>query len=194
MRLLALLLSTALTAGAAYAQEEQAEVVSTDPRVNVVTSAGSFVIELDADRAPLTVENFLAYVSEGHYDGTIFHRVIQGFVAQAGGYTGDFQLKAAERSVVNESGNGLSNLRGTVGLARTSEPHSGNSQFYINLVDNVDLNPRPTRWGYTVFGTVVDGMAVVDEIGHVPTGANGPFERNVPVQNVFIERVEVVGE
>ena len=194
MRLLALLLSIALTAGAAYAQEEQAEVVSTDPRVNVVTNAGSFVIELDVDRAPLTVENFLAYAREGHYDGTIFHRVIQGFVAQAGGYTGDFQLKPTERMVVNEAGNGLSNLRGTVGLARTSDPHSGNSQFYINLVDNLDLNPRPTRWGYAVFGTVVEGMAIVDEIGHVPTGANGPFERNVPVQNIVIQRVEVIGE
>ncbi|MDD9997654.1 MAG: peptidylprolyl isomerase [Rhodospirillaceae bacterium] len=194
MRLLALLLSTALTAGVAYAQEEQAEVVSTDPRVNVVTNAGSFVIELDVDRAPLTVENFLTYAREGHYDGTIFHRVIQGFVAQAGGYTGDFQLKPTERMVVNEAGNGLSNLRGTVGLARTSDPHSGNSQFYINLVDNLDLNPRPTRWGYAVFGTVVEGMEVVDEIGHVPTGANGPFERNVPVQNIIIQQVEVIGE
>lgn len=194
MRLLALLLGTALTAGLAYAQEEQAEVVSTDPRVNVVTGAGSFVIELDVDRAPLTVENFLAYVGEGHYDGTIFHRVIQGFVAQAGGYTGDFQLKTAERMVANEAGNGLSNLRGTIGLARTSDPHSGNAQFYINLADNLDLNPRPTRWGYTVFGTVVEGMEVVDEIGHVPTGANAYFERNVPVQNIVIERIEVIGE
>ena len=194
MRLLALLFGTALTAGLAFAQEEPAEVVSTDPRVNIVTSAGSFVIELDVDRAPLTVENFLAYAREGHYDGTIFHRVIQGFVAQSGGYTGDFQLKPTERMVVNEAGNGLSNLRGTVGLARTSDPHSGNSQFYINLVDNLDLNPRPTRWGYAVFGTVVEGMAVVDEIGHVATGANGPFERNVPVQSIVIERVEVVGE
>ena len=194
MRLLALFLGTALTAGAAYAQEEQAEVVSTDPRVNVVTNVGSFAIELDVDRAPLTVENFLAYAREGHYDGTIFHRVIQGFVAQAGGYTGDFQLKPTERMVVNEAGNGLSNLRGTVGLARTSDPHSGNSQFYINLVDNLDLNPRPTRWGYAVFGTVVEGMEVVDEIGHVPTGANAVFERNVPVQNIVIERVEVIGE
>ena len=194
MRLLALLLSTALTAGLAYAQEEQAEIVSTDPSVNVVTNAGSFVIELDVDRAPLTVENFLAYAREGHYDGTIFHRVIQGFVAQAGGYTGDFQLKPTERMVVNEAGNGLSNLRGTVGLARTTDPHSGNSQFYINLVDNLDLNPRPTRWGYAVFGTVVEGMEIVDEIGHVPTGANGPFERNVPMQNIVIQRVEVIGE
>lgn len=192
MRILALLFGAALTAGLANAQEE--EIVSTDPRVNVVTSAGSFVIELDVDRAPLTVENFLAYAGEGHYDGTVFHRVIQGFVAQAGGYTGDFQLKPAERMVVNEAGNGLSNLRGTVGLARTSDPHSGNAQFYINLVDNLDLNPRPTRWGYAVFGTVVEGMEVVDEIGHVPTGANATFERNVPVQNIVIERVEVIGE
>ena len=192
MRLLALLFGAALTAGLANAQEE--EIVSTDPRVNVVTSAGSFVIELDVDRAPLTVENFLAYAREGHYDGTVFHRVIQGFVAQAGGYTGDFQLKPAERMVVNEAGNGLSNLRGTVGLARTSDPHSGNAQFYINLVDNLDLNPRPTRWGYAVFGTVVEGMEVVDEIGHVPTGANATFERNVPVQNIVIERIEVIGE
>lgn len=192
MRVLALLFGAALTAGPANAQEE--EIVSTDPRVNVVTSAGSFAIELDVDRAPLTVENFLAYAREGHYDGTVFHRVIQGFVAQAGGYTGDFQLKPAERMVVNEAGNGLSNLRGTVGLARTSDPHSGNSQFYINLVDNLDLNPRPTRWGYAVFGTVVEGMEVVDEIGHVPTGANATFERNVPVQNIVIERVEVIGE
>ena len=194
MRFLALLLGTALTAGLAYAQEEQAEAVSTDPRVNIVTSAGSFVIELDVDRAPLTVENFLAYVGEGHYDGTIFHRVIQGFVAQAGGYTGDFQLKPAERMVANEAGNGLSNLRGTIGLARTSDPHSGNAQFYINLADNLDLNPRPTRWGYTVFGTVVEGMEVVDEIGHVPTGANAQFERNVPVENIVIERIEAIGE
>ena len=115
-------------------------------------------------------------------------------MAQAGGYTGDFQLKPTERMVVNEAGNGLSNLRGTVGLARTSDPHSGNSQFYINLVDNLDLNPRPTRWGYAVFGTVVEGMEVVDEIGHVATGANGPFERNVPMQSIVIQRVEVIGE
>ncbi len=190
MRLLAILFGTALTTGLANAQEE---IVSTDPRVNVVTNAGSFVIELDVDRAPLTVENFLAYADEGHYDGTVFHRVIQGFVAQAGGYTGDYQLKPVDRNVVNESGNGLSNLRGTVGLARTADPHSGNAQFYVNLIDNLDLNPRPTRWGYTVFGTVIEGMEVVDEIGHVPTGANGTFDRNVPVENIVIEHIEALG-
>ena len=193
MRLLAILVGIALASGLASAQEEIAsEIVSIDPRVSVVTNAGSFVIELDAERAPLTVENFLAYVGEGHYDGTIFHRVIQGFVAQTGGYTGDFVLKPVTRTVANESGNGLSNLRGSVGLARTADPHSGNAQFYVNLVDNLDLNPRPTRWGYTVFGTVVEGMEVADEIGHVPTGAGGQFDRNVPVEAIVIERIEIL--
>ena len=101
-----------------------------------VTNRGAFVVELDGDRAPLTVENFLSYVREGHYEGTVFHRVIQGFIAQAGGFTSNLQEKGAERDVVNESGNGLSNLRGTIGLARANEPHSGNAQFYINLADN----------------------------------------------------------
>ena len=193
MRFLAILVGIALASGLANAQEETAsEIVSIDPRVSVVTNAGSFVVELDVERAPLTVENFLAYVGEGHYDGTIFHRVIQGFVAQTGGYTGDFVLKPATRTVANESGNGLSNLRGSVGLARTADPHSGNAQFYVNLVDNLDLNPRPTRWGYTVFGTVVEGMEVADEIGHVPTGAGGQFDRNVPVEAIVIERIEIL--
>lgn len=165
-----------------------------DPRVRFVTTLGDFVIELNSRRAPLTTESFLQYAREGHYEGTVFHRVIQGFVAQAGGYTADLQEKQVERSVVNESGNGLSNLRGTVGLARTTEPHSGTSQFYINLADNLDLNPRPTRWGYTVFGTVVEGMEVVDEIGHRPTGAGGSFDRNVPVEPIVIERVELLYE
>ena len=177
-----------------------------DPRVRVVTTLGSFVIELNSRRAPLTTENFVQYAREGHYEETIFHRVIQGFVAQTGGFTmekpsgrviridEEFSEKPTERTVVNESGNGLSNLRGTVGLARTNDPHSGGSQFYINLEDNLDLNPRPTRWGFTVFGTVVEGMETVDEIGHQPTGAAGQFERNVPVEPIFIERVELLYE
>ena len=174
------------------AQEIPAD--TSDPRVQVVTNLGSFIIELDQRRAPFTVESFLQYVREGHYEGTVFHLVILGFIAQAGGYTEDFELKPAQRSVVNESGNGLSNMRATVGLARAKDPHSGNAQFYINLADNLDLNPRPTRWGYAVFGTVVDGMEVVDEIGHRPTGARGQFERNVPVDTVVIERVEELAE
>lgn len=191
MRLLSTLLSLGITAGVADAQELEALA---DPQVRVVTTAGAFVVELDRDRAPLTVENFLSYAREGFYEGTIFHRVIQGFVAQAGGFTTDLQEKSAERSVVNESGNGLSNRRGTIGLARNIEPHSGNAQFYINLADNGDLDPRPTRWGYTVFGTVVEGMEVVDEIGHVPTGPAGSFDRNVPVEGVVIQGMELLYE
>jgi cyclophilin family peptidyl-prolyl cis-trans isomerase len=181
----------------AVATAEAQDVVpasTSNPRVEITTTLGSFVLELNRDRAPFTVDNFIQYAEEGHYEGTIFHRVIQGFVAQAGGYTEDLQLKSMERSVVNESGNGLSNMRGTIGLARTNDPHSGNAQFYINLADNLDLNPRPTRWGYTVFGTVVEGMEIVDEIGHRPTGAQGPFDRNVPATAIVIEQVEVLTE
>lgn len=164
------------------------------PRVRVNTNVGSFVIELDRARAPLTVEHFLSYVKEGHYEGTIFHRVVHGFVAQGGGYTENLELKEAARTVPNESGNGLSNLRGTVGMARTNDPHSGTSQFYVNLADNLDLNPRPTRWGYAVFGTVVEGMEIVDEIGHRPTGEGGPFRRDVPVEPIVIQSVEILNE
>ncbi len=173
---------------------QEIPVDTSNPRIQVVTNLGSFVIELNRDRAPYTVDNILQYVNEGHYEGTVFHRVILGFIAQAGGLTEDFELKPVQRSVVNESGNGLSNMRASVGLARGTDPHSGNAQFYINLADNLDLNPRPTRWGYTVFGTVVEGMEVVDEIGHRPTGARGQFERNVPVDTVVIERVEELAE
>ena len=161
-------------------------------RVRVVTNAGAFVIELDHNRAPRTVDAFLKYVKEGFYSGVIFHRVVAGFIAQAGGYTADMQPKAVTENVVNESGNGLSNLRGTVGFARSNEPHSGTSQFYVNLADNVDLNPRPTRWGYAVFGKVVEGMEVVDDIGHRPTGGGGPFNASVPVEPIVIQRIELV--
>ena len=161
-------------------------------RVRVVTNAGNFVIELDHNRAPRTVDAFLKYVKEGFYSGVIFHRVVAGFIAQAGGYTPDMQPKPVTENVVNESGNGLSNLRGSVGFARSNEPHSGTSQFYVNLADNVDLNPRPTRWGYAVFGKVIEGMEVVDDIGHRPTGGGGPFNASVPVEPIVIERIELL--
>ncbi len=173
---------------------QEIPVDTSNPRIQVVTNLGSFVIELNRERAPYTVDNILQYVNEGHYEGTVFHRVILGFIAQAGGLTEDFELKPVQRSVVNESGNGLSNMRASVGLARGTDPHSGNAQFYINLADNLDLNPRPTRWGYAVFGTVVEGMQVVDEIGYRPTGAKGSFERNVPVNTIMIERIEELTE
>jgi cyclophilin family peptidyl-prolyl cis-trans isomerase len=164
------------------------------PHVRVTTNAGSFVIELDDLRAPLTVANFLKYVDEGFYAGTVFHRVIPGFIAQGGGYTADYELKPTTGTVPNEAGNGLSNLRGTVGMARSGEPHSGTAQFYINLNDNLELDPRPTRWGYAVFGKITEGMDVVDDIGHRPTGAAGPFDRDVPVNPVVIQKVERLPE
>jgi cyclophilin family peptidyl-prolyl cis-trans isomerase len=176
----------ALTQGSSKSQDS--------PRVRVETTAGNFVIELDPIRAPLTVEAFLKFVKSGFYNGTIFHRVVQGFLAQAGGFTVDMKPKAVTGNIVNESGNGLSNLRGTVGMARSNEPHSATSQFYINLSDNADLDPRPTRWGYAVFGKVVEGMNVVDDIGHRPTGAGGPFDRNVPVEPIVINKIELLNE
>jgi cyclophilin family peptidyl-prolyl cis-trans isomerase len=160
MRKISLLLCLSLLPASLLAQSTP----SADglPRVRVVTTAGNFVIELDRNRAPLTVDAFLDYTKEGFYSGVIFHRVVAGFIAQTGGYTPDLNPKDVTKNVVNESGNGLSNLRGSVGFARTTEPHSGTSQFFVNLADNIDLNPRPTRWGYTVFGKVVEGMEVVD--------------------------------
>jgi peptidyl-prolyl cis-trans isomerase A (cyclophilin A)/peptidyl-prolyl cis-trans isomerase B (cyclophilin B) len=193
MRLATFLLSALLVPQLAAAQDADPEnAPERPPRVRVVTNAGAFVIELDPIRAPLTVRAFLKYVNEGFYNGLIFHRVVPGFIAQAGAYTPDMQPKPVTENVVNESGNGLSNLRGTVGFARSANPHSGTSQFYINLADNVDLNPRPTRWGYAVFGKVVEGMEVVDDIGHRPTAGGGPFDRNVPIDPVIIERIEVI--
>ena len=160
--------------------------------VQVVTSMGNFTIELLPERAPLTVAQFLKYVDQGQYTGTLFHRVIPNFVIQGGGFDSSYKLKAAPAKVVNESGNGLTNQRGTVGFARSAEPHSGDCQFYVNLFDNGALDPNQTRWGYAVFGKVVQGMDVVDRIGNVATGARGPFKEDAPLQPVVIERIERV--
>ena len=166
---------------------------SAAPWVRVTTSMGEFTIELNPQRAPLTVANFLKYVNEGFYDGTLFHRVVGGFVVQGGGYTAaDNKVKATHESIPNESGNGLRNLRGTVGLARSESAHSGNAQFYLNLADNPDLDPVSTRWGYAVFGKIVQGMEVVERIGVMPTGAYGPFKAEAPLQPVVIQKAVVV--
>jgi peptidyl-prolyl cis-trans isomerase A (cyclophilin A) len=163
-------------------------------QVRVSTNMGDFVIELRADRAPLTTANFLRYVREGFYSGTLIHRVVANFVIQGGGHdAATLKVKSTHESVFNESGNGLQNKRGTVGMARSEGPHSGNSQFYVNLVDNPDLDPVPTRWGYTVFGRVVQGMDVIDRIGETPTGASGPFKSDAPLKPVIIEKVEIIG-
>jgi cyclophilin family peptidyl-prolyl cis-trans isomerase len=150
---------------------------------------GNIVVALDTARAPLTVANFLEYVRAGHYDGTIFHRVINNFVAQGGGYDEKFVEKPTRPGVPNESGNGMSNRRSTIGMARTGEPHSANAQFYFNLADNPMLDPQPSRWGYTVFGQVVEGMEIVDAIGAVATGEVGPFDRDAPLKPVVIQKV-----
>ncbi len=170
------------------------EATSTNPEVRVTTNMGSFVIELRPNRAPLTVADFLRYVHAGFYNNTLFHRVVADFVIQGGGHeaTAPYALKPTNPPVVNESGNGLQNKRGTVGLARAAAPDTGNSQFYINLVDNPELDPLPTRWGYAVFGKVVQGMSVVDRIGVVPTGAFGPFKSDAPLKPVVIESMEVI--
>jgi len=161
-----------------------------NPRVLVKTNMGDFVIELYPQRAPLTVSAFLQYVHDGQYTNTLFHRVIANFVIQGGGHDATtYELKPIHGYIPNESGNGLQNKRGWVGLARAAGPHTGNCQFYINLVDNPELDPLPTRWGYAVFGQVVEGMDVVDRIGVVPTGAFGPFKQNAPLKPVIIESI-----
>ena len=161
--------------------------------VKVSTNMGDFVIELLPDRAPLTVQNFLRYVKEGYYTNTLFHRVVSNFVIQGGGHDATtYQLKPVHESIFNESGNGLQNKRSMVGLARGDSPHSGNAQIYINLVDNPDLDPLPTRWGYAVFARVVQGMDVVDRIGVSPTGSFGPFKSDAPLKPVVIQKVEVI--
>lgn len=163
------------------------------PRVVMDTSMGRIVLELDAARAPKTVENFLAYVRDGFYDGTIFHRVIQSFMIQGGGFTKDMAQKPTRDPITNEADNGLSNRRGTIAMARTSDPHSATAQFFINTVDNAPLDHRgksPSGWGYAVFGRVVEGLDVVDAIAGVSTGYKNGMQ-DVPVEPVVIEKVTV---
>ena len=185
--LLAGLLLTSQLLGAVSQAAEQTS------QVRVTTNLGPFVIEVFNDRAPITSANFLRYVREGFYTNTLVHRVVANFVIQGGGHDATtLQLKPTHDNVFNESGNGLQNKRGTVGLARGGPPHSGNAQFYVNLVDNPDLDPVPTRWGYTVFGRVVQGMDVIEDIGETPTGAAGPFKSDAPLKPVIIEKVEII--
>ena len=155
------------------------------PRVRMQTNKGTVIIELDPNRAPLSVGNFLEYVRSGHYQGTVFHRVIANFVAQGGGFDEKQVEKPTRPAVANESGNGLSNRRGTIAMARTGNPHSATSQFYINLADNLPLDPQVSRWGYAVFGRVVEGMEVIDAIGSVETGKG-----DVPLQPIVIQKME----
>ena len=165
---------------------------ATGPRVRVETSLGSFVIALDAEHAPISTANFLGYVRSGHYNNTIFHRVVTGFVVQGGGYTLSGREKPIGPVIRNESRNGLLNRRSTVALARFSDPHSAAAQFFVNLTDNAALDPPPDGWGYAVFGTVVEGMEVVDKIGQAPTGAAGVFDEEAPLEPVVLKTVELL--
>jgi cyclophilin family peptidyl-prolyl cis-trans isomerase len=166
-----------------------------NPQVELRTSLGAIVIELYPDKAPLTVENFLQYVKDRHYDGTLFHRVIPGFMVQGGGHGADFKERPTRKPVRNEAANGLRNVPGTVAMARTGEPHSATAQFFINVADNEFLNFRfPTQegYGYCVFGKVVKGMDVVARIVKVRTGAGPGGHRDVPVKPVLIESARVM--
>lgn len=165
-----------------------------NPRVAFETSKGKIVIELDAQKAPKTVENFLGYVKAGHYDGTVFHRVIPGFMVQGGGFTADMTQKPTKAPVQNEADNGLKNQRGTLAMARTSDPNSATAQFFINVADNASLDHTSKTgpgWGYAVFGKVVEGMDVVDQIVAVKTGNKG-MHQNVPVEPIVIKKATVV--
>lgn len=163
-------------------------------RVQLRTSAGDIVIELDPVRAPKTTENFLGYVRDGYYDGSIFHRVIKKFMIQAGGFETGMKSKRPGASIENEADNGLCNTLGTIAMARTSDPHSASAQFFINVKDNSFLNhsaPTPQGWGYCVFGKVVEGMDVVDKIEGVKTGSRGGHQ-DVPAEDVILERAEAI--
>jgi peptidyl-prolyl cis-trans isomerase B (cyclophilin B) len=177
-----------------------AGALAADPQVDIRTSAGTIRIELYPAKAPKTVENFLQYVKDGHYNGTIFHRVIDGFMVQGGGFDKAYQQKSTRAPVVNEAQlgakAGLKNEVGTLAMARTADPNSATAQFFINVADNAFLNwgdPRSDGHGYAVFARVIDGMDVVTKIAKLPTGSGGPFQRDVPRTPVVIESMTVVG-
>ena len=183
----------AAPAASAAKKADSAATAAAAPKVLIKTSLGDITLELYPDKAPKSVENFLAYVKSGFYDGTIFHRVIAGFMIQGGGFTADLRQKKTRAPIAIESKNGLSNLRGTLAMARTMDPNSATAQFFINTVDNPrldyagDANP-----GYAVFGKVVSGMDVVEKIRAVETGAQGPFVSDVPKTPIVIEKASVV--
>jgi peptidyl-prolyl cis-trans isomerase A (cyclophilin A)/peptidyl-prolyl cis-trans isomerase B (cyclophilin B) len=192
LRRTSLLLAAALLLGAAQAR-------AANPQVDLDTTAGKIRIELYPDAAPKTVENFLTYVKDKHYDGTQFHRVIPGFMIQGGGFTADFQQKPMRPPVQNEAEHsskaGLLNTPGTVAMARTGDPHSATAQFFINVADNKFLNFKEASvqgYGYTVFAKVIQGMDVVNKIAGTPTGSGGPFPKDVPVEKVILKTATIV--
>lgn len=164
------------------------------PLATVETTAGTFVIDLETERAPKTVENFIAYANSGFYEGLIFHRVIKNFMVQGGGYTVNYKARETRDPIANEADNGLKNLKGTIAMARTSNPHSATAQFFVNVKDNNFLDYRaPTRsgWGYTVFGKVIEGYDVIDKMQGVKTGSGGMFRTDVPKDAIIIKKVTI---
>ena len=206
--LILLVTAAACTSGVAPPPRQETTLVTkgTPPDVafvEVTTTAGSFTLQLDGKTAPLTVAHFLKNVDSGFYNGTIFHRVIPGFMIQGGGYDEELNLRETAETIPNESGNGLANLRGTIAMARTQDPHSAGTQFFINVVDNVNDDPNTAnldpqkhasqgRWGYAVFGSVFDGMDTIDLIAQYETEPNGPGGAPLPIIPVIIENIKRV--
>lgn len=175
-------------------QKQGVTSMSTSPRVKMSTNQGDFIISLNAEKAPKTVANFLAYVKDGFFDGTIFHRVIDGFMIQGGGFEPGMKQKPTKAPVENEANNGLKNNKYTLAMARTSDPHSATAQFFINVANNDFLNhtaPTAQGWGYAVFGEVVEGQDVIDKMKGVPTGNSG-FHQNVPTNDLVITKAVVL--
>jgi len=168
-----------------------------NPTVRMVTNKGNIEIVLNKEKAPKSVDNFLKYTKSSYYNGTIFHRVIKGFMIQGGGFTKDLERKQVNMSIQNEADNGLKNNRGTIAMARTNMPHSATAQFFINTANNNPLNHTGKSmrgWGYAVFGKVTKGMDIVDSIENTKTGARGMFPSDVPVDDIIIEKVEIINE
>lgn len=189
-----MMMALSLSAQATTSSTTQGNTMSTNPKVLLQTNKGDITLELDAEKAPNTTQNFLNYVNAGFYNGTIFHRVINNFMIQGGGFEVGMKQKETNAPIENEANNGLRNDRYTIAMARTNDPHSATAQFFINVADNDFLNhtnPTPNGWGYAVFGKVVEGTDVVDSIKGVKTGNKG-FHQDVPVEDVIIENATVV--
>ena len=197
VRRLSAFLALAVAAGTMMTDQTESHAdEGTSPLVTFETTHGSFTVSLEPEAAPETVKNFLAYVRDGHYDGTIFHRVIAGFMIQGGGYTQRYEQLPTRAPIENEAPNAPGNDRGTIAMARTADPHSATAQFFINVADNDFLNHRgknPQGWGYAAFGRVVDGMETVDRIAALQTGSGGPFQSDVPQEPVVIEKMTTAG-
>ncbi len=192
MRKIIIFIMLLLTSTLSFSTEKT--MPTTSSKVKLTTTLGEITIQLNAEKAPISSENFLTYVKQGFYDGTIFHRVIPGFMAQGGGFDVNFTQKPTLAAIKNEADNGLTNARGTVAMARTNDPDSATAQFFINYKDNTFLNhtgKNASGWGYAVFAEVVEGMDVVDAMAKQATGSKGPYQ-DVPNENIIITKAEIV--